>query len=54
MVAARLANMPAHRPNNIANLQSSSLEESAELLNVSKRSVSAAKKVQENDLHQLM
>ena len=45
MVAARLANMPAHRPSNkSANLQTSQ-SRAAELLNVSPRTVAAAVKV---------
>lgn len=45
MVAANLANMPAHRPEiNSANLQTSQTK-AAELLQVSPRSVAAAAKV---------
>ena len=47
MVAAKLANMPAHRPSDkSANLQTSQAE-AASLLNVSPRSVATAKKVEE-------
>lgn len=47
MVAAKLANMPAHRPeDNSANLQTSQ-EQAAKLLNVSTRTVSSAKQVHE-------
>lgn len=46
MVAAKLANMPAHRPaDNSANLQTSQ-SEAAEMLSVSTRSVASAAKVQ--------
>ena len=47
-VAAKLANLPAHRPaNNSANLQTSvSQSDAASMLNVSTRSVAAAAKVQ--------
>jgi len=47
MVAAKLANMPAHRPaNNSANLQTSQ-SDAAEMLNVSTRTVAAASKIQD-------
>lgn len=48
-VAAKLANMPAHRPNKSANLPTSqvSQSEAAAMLNVSERSVRTAKKIQE-------
>ncbi len=46
-VAAKLANMPAHRPtNNSANLQTSQAD-AASMLNVSTRSVASAAKLQE-------
>ena len=44
MVAAKLANMPAHRPGKSANLQTSQAD-AADLLNVSTRTVAAAAKV---------
>jgi len=47
MVAAKLANMPAHRPSiNSANLQTSQ-SDAAEMLNVSTRTVAAASKIQD-------
>lgn len=47
MVAAKLANMPAHRPGDkSANLQTSQ-SRAAELLNVSTRTVAAAAKVKD-------
>ena len=45
MVAAKLANMPAHRPDKSANLPTSQ-DDAAEMLNVSPRSVRSAVKVQ--------
>lgn len=48
MVAAKLANLPAHRPAvNSANLQTSSVSQTdaAEMLNVSTRTVASAKKI---------
>lgn len=48
MIAAKLANMPPHRPDiNTANLQTSRAD-AAKLLNVSERTVNTAKKVEQN------
>ena len=54
MVAAKLANMPSHRPdNNSANLQTSQ-SKAAELLNVSTRTVAAATKVKDEGAEELV
>ncbi len=54
MVAAKLANLPAHRPdNNTANLQTSRAE-AAKMLNVSERSVNSAKKVEQNAIPEII
>jgi N6-adenosine-specific RNA methylase IME4 len=54
MVAAKLANMPAHRPNyKSANLRTSQLE-AAEMLNVSERTVNAATKVKDEGTPELV
>jgi phage N-6-adenine-methyltransferase len=52
MVAANLANMPAHRPNS-ANLQTSQAE-AADMLGVSTRSVAAAAKVRSEAIPELV
>lgn len=53
MVAAKLANMPAHRPSgNSANLQTSQ-SDAAKLLSVSTRTVAAATKVKEEAVPEL-
>lgn len=54
MVAAKLADMPTHRPteDNRANLHSSS--ETAEMLNVSERTVKTARKVQDGGTQELV
>ena len=49
MVAARLANMPNHRPEKTANLRPLiTQDEAASKLNVSERTVNTAKKVQQD------
>lgn len=50
MVAAKLAKMPAHRPNKSENLPTSDMSQSqaAEMLNVSDRSIRTAKQVQDH------
>jgi len=53
MAAAKLANMPAHRPSKSANLRGNSQSEAAKLLNVSERTVNAAKKVQQQGAPEL-
>ena len=55
MVAAKLANLPAHRPseNNTANLRTSQ-NEAAKMLNVSERSVNSAKKVEQNAIPEII
>jgi hypothetical protein len=55
-VGAKLANMPAHRPNKYANLHTSSVSraQAAEMLNVSKRSVNTAKKIQEEAIPEII
>lgn len=54
MVAAKLANMPAHRPDNkAANLRTSQAE-AAKLLNVSERTVNAAAKVKDEGATELV
>lgn len=56
MVAASIANLPVGRPDNSANLQSSSLSraDAAKKLNVSERTVNTAKKVQEHGTPELI
>ena len=54
MVGARIANLPAHRPDNSANLQTYSRAEAAQLLNVSERTVNTAKKVEQNAAPELI
>ena len=54
MVAAKIANMPAHRPtDNSANLQTSRAQ-AAEMLNVSERTVNTAKKVEASGAEELV
>lgn len=54
MVAAKLANMPAHRPEDkSANLQTSQAK-AAEMLNVSTRTVAAAAKVKDEGADELV
>jgi N6-adenosine-specific RNA methylase IME4 len=55
MVAAKLANLPAHRPteDNCANLRTSQ-DAAAEMLNVSRRTVQTAKHVQEQGAPELI
>jgi N6-adenosine-specific RNA methylase IME4 len=54
MVAAKIANLPAHRPDNSANLQTYSRAEAAQLLNVSERTVNTAKKVEQSAAPELI
>lgn len=55
MVAAKMANLPAHRPeDNPANLQSSTRAEAAKMLNISERTVNTAKKVEKNGIPELI
>jgi phage N-6-adenine-methyltransferase len=54
MIAAKLANMPPHRPDiNTANLRTSQ-QEAAKLLNISERTVNTAKKVEQNAIPELV
>lgn len=56
IIAASLANMPSHRPNKSANLQSNQVSQTtaAEMLNVSPRTVASAKKIQEEAIPEIV